>query len=321
MRYPVANPSVTNPFGTAHAITGTHTGVDYYAPTGTSLFPIRAGTASWTQTGHPTMGNLIEIDIGGGLFIRYIHLSKIRVSKGSFVDESTVIGEAGYSGYVEPAGPNGAHLHAELYPKINGQPGKYMDIHKYVADNGGGNSSMAETISLDTDRILQHGILGRNGIGTRTQALNGSTGKVFEGQELTNANIQAWFLSEEGRLWRDSWDPSSINDINQKLASISVKDQQIADLSKLNENLAKELTTSNTANAALQTKVDDLTLDNQTLTNDLKAANQEILRLQAELASCGGGSNEDTENLNALGAALKQVQVGLQWLKQRLGIK
>ena len=96
---------------------------------------------------------------------------------------------------------------------------------KRLVINDGGDD-MADKINLDTARILTHGVLARNGLAGRIQALDGSTDADLNanhvGKELTNSYVQGLFLSGEGRQWRDTSDANSIPGINQRLAQADV---------------------------------------------------------------------------------------------------
>lgn len=92
--------------------------------------------------------------------------------------------------------------------------------------------NMADKIDVTTSRIISNGILARNGITGRAYSLDGSAGDPWVGGELTNKFLNDVFNSPEAKNWRDSNDPSSIKDINAKLASIPVLQSQIDDLKK-----------------------------------------------------------------------------------------
>jgi murein DD-endopeptidase MepM/ murein hydrolase activator NlpD len=92
-----------------------HPGVDFGAPIGTPLKPVKAGkivVAEYTKDGY---GNTILIDHGKGLTSRYAHLSKIEVVKGQDVTTNTEIGKVGITGH-----STGPHLHLEI--RQNGFP-------------------------------------------------------------------------------------------------------------------------------------------------------------------------------------------------------
>jgi len=88
---------------------GRHTGVDIANKTGTPLYAADDGTvekAGWNASGY---GNMILINIGGGMEIRYGHASKIYVSPGQSVSKGEVIGLMGSTGR-----STGPHLHFEV---------------------------------------------------------------------------------------------------------------------------------------------------------------------------------------------------------------
>ena len=86
--------------------------------------------------------------------------------------------------------------------------------------SSGGSNGMAEKITVDTSRILSWGLLARKGIAGRAYSLDGTNGgDGWVGQDLTNAFVQQFFLSDESRQWRDSSDANSINGINSRLTA------------------------------------------------------------------------------------------------------
>lgn len=93
-----------------------------------------------------------------------------------------------------------------------------------------GETDMADKVSVDTSKILQHGVIARNGLSGRAYALDGSTGTPWVGADLTNELIGSIFNSPEGKQWRDSQDPASIQDINKRLNSIPTLAAQVETL-------------------------------------------------------------------------------------------
>ena len=90
-----------------------HSGMDYAAPLGTSIYATASGTvrfAGW-KGGY---GNVIDIYHGNGIVTRYAHLSKIFVTRGSKIMRGSAIGAMGSTGR-----STGSHLHYEI--KINGK--------------------------------------------------------------------------------------------------------------------------------------------------------------------------------------------------------
>jgi len=99
---------------------------------------------------------------------------------------------------------------------------------------------MPEKITVDTSRIVQHGILARNGVSGRTYALDGSQGDAWVGQDLTNKFVQDIFLSDEARQWRDSHDDNSVSGINTRLERLESQSRTIEDLNGLVATLQSE---------------------------------------------------------------------------------
>jgi murein DD-endopeptidase MepM/ murein hydrolase activator NlpD len=82
-----------------------HFGLDIAAPTGT---PVRAPASGIVSLVHPDMyftGGTVIIDHGHGLSSAFLHLSRILVKQGDFVDKGQVFAEIGATGRV-----TGAHL-------------------------------------------------------------------------------------------------------------------------------------------------------------------------------------------------------------------
>lgn len=72
---------------------------------------------------------------------------------------------------------------------------------------------------------LAHGVLGRNGLSGRTNALDGSSDNSdYIGRELDNELIHELFISDEATKWRDSNDYASIPDINYRLDNPVIKE-------------------------------------------------------------------------------------------------
>ncbi|MER5214583.1 LysM peptidoglycan-binding domain-containing M23 family metallopeptidase [Streptomyces sp. NPDC002838] len=87
---------------------GYHTGVDFAAPTGTSLKAVGAGTvvsAGWGGA----YGNQVVIRLADGHYAQYAHMSSISVSNGQSVTAGQQIGLSGATGNV-----TGPHLHFEI---------------------------------------------------------------------------------------------------------------------------------------------------------------------------------------------------------------
>jgi murein DD-endopeptidase MepM/ murein hydrolase activator NlpD len=94
-----------------------HRGVDYAAPTGDPIIAPAAGRVALVgrvENGFELHGNTIGIDHGQGVVSIFLHLSRIDVQEGDFVQAGQRIGAVGTTG-----GVTGAHLHWGLY--VHGQ--------------------------------------------------------------------------------------------------------------------------------------------------------------------------------------------------------
>ena len=86
-----------------------HPGIDYPAPSGTTVSAAGRGFvrfAGWDSGGY---GNLVVIEHPRGVRSMYAHLSRIRVGTGEAVVAGSTIGAVGSTGY-----STGPHLHFEL---------------------------------------------------------------------------------------------------------------------------------------------------------------------------------------------------------------
>jgi murein DD-endopeptidase MepM/ murein hydrolase activator NlpD len=93
-----------------------HLGVDYGAPTGTSVRAVGAGVVSFAGV-QGGFGNVVFIDHGKNKTTVYAHLSAIRVKKGQTVEQGQSVGAVGSSGWA-----TGPHLHFEFR-----MDGKHVD--------------------------------------------------------------------------------------------------------------------------------------------------------------------------------------------------
>ena len=85
-----------------------HSGIDFSAPTGTSVYATGNGKVTKTDSDHG-YGRHIEIDHGYGYKTLYAHLSKFAVRKGKRVKRGDLIGYVGNTG-----ASTGPHLHYEV---------------------------------------------------------------------------------------------------------------------------------------------------------------------------------------------------------------
>lgn len=107
---------VTSKFGQRfHPIHKTwkqHTGVDYGAPRGTSVWAVSDGTVIAAVNGGTGYGKHVRIQHANGYETLYAHLSRINVVKGQRVRQKMKIGEVGMTGTA-----TAPHLHFEITVK------------------------------------------------------------------------------------------------------------------------------------------------------------------------------------------------------------
>jgi len=94
-----------DPFGNTRAF---HSGIDYPAPTGTSVTSVGAGKVLFAGV-KGGYGKFVEIDHGNGIITRYAHMSEILVQTGQEISAGTPVGEVGSTGR-----STGPHLHVEV---------------------------------------------------------------------------------------------------------------------------------------------------------------------------------------------------------------
>lgn len=95
----------TDPFSGGRAF---HSGLDFAAPKGTTVFSAGKGVVSFvgTRSGY---GNVVEVTHAGGLVTRYAHLSGFLSEEGQAVNTGTPIAKVGSTGR-----STGPHLHFEV---------------------------------------------------------------------------------------------------------------------------------------------------------------------------------------------------------------
>lgn len=107
---------------------GSHTGVDFHAASGTSVHAVGRGTvveAGWGGS----YGNNIVIRMADGTYTQYGHLSSIGVSVGQSVTPGQQIGVSGATGNV-----TGPHLHFEA--RTTREYGSDIDPVAYLRSHG-----------------------------------------------------------------------------------------------------------------------------------------------------------------------------------------
>jgi len=91
---------------------GKHNGIDFAAPTGTSIYTSLGGKVVGVgNNGRYAYGKWVAIDHGNGLITLYGHMSSQSVSKGKKVDAGEKIGAVGSTGY-----STGPHVHFSVFP-------------------------------------------------------------------------------------------------------------------------------------------------------------------------------------------------------------
>ncbi|MFF1276394.1 M23 family metallopeptidase [Streptomyces marokkonensis] len=107
---------------------GSHTGVDFHAASGTAVQSVGIGTvveAGWGGA----YGNQVVIRMNDGTYTQYAHLSSIAVSVGQQVTAGQRIGLSGATGNV-----TGAHLHFEA--RTGADYGSDLDPVAYLRAHG-----------------------------------------------------------------------------------------------------------------------------------------------------------------------------------------
>ncbi|MFJ2604329.1 M23 family metallopeptidase [Streptomyces sp. NPDC091279] len=107
---------------------GSHTGVDFHAASGTSVHAVGSGTVVETGWGG-AYGNQIVIKMNDGTYTQYGHLSSIGVSAGQTVTPGQQIGLSGATGNV-----TGPHLHFEA--RTSPEYGSDIDPVAYLRAHG-----------------------------------------------------------------------------------------------------------------------------------------------------------------------------------------
>ncbi|CAL9276639.1 M23 family metallopeptidase [Streptomyces sp. WAC04189] len=107
---------------------GSHTGIDFHASTGTTVHAVGVGTvveAGWGGA----YGNQVVIRMHDGTYTQYGHLSSIGVSVGQSVSAGQQIGLSGATGNV-----TGPHLHFEA--RTSAEYGSDIDPVAYLRSHG-----------------------------------------------------------------------------------------------------------------------------------------------------------------------------------------
>ncbi|MFJ3672872.1 M23 family metallopeptidase [Streptomyces sp. NPDC090106] len=127
---PIAGSYISTGYKAGGAVwsSGSHTGVDFHAASGTSVRAVGSGTvveAGWGGS----YGNNIVIRMNDGTYTQYGHLSSIGVSVGQTVTPGQQIGLSGATGNV-----TGPHLHFEA--RTTAEYGSDIDPVSYLRSHG-----------------------------------------------------------------------------------------------------------------------------------------------------------------------------------------
>jgi murein DD-endopeptidase MepM/ murein hydrolase activator NlpD len=127
---PLSGASVTTSYRASGAMwsSGYHTGVDFVAPSGTTVKAVGPGTvvsAGWSGS----YGNEVVIQHDDGSYSQYAHLSSLSVASGQSVSGGQQIGLSGSTG-----NSSGPHLHFEI--RTGPSYGSDVDPLAYLRQHG-----------------------------------------------------------------------------------------------------------------------------------------------------------------------------------------
>ncbi|WP_330337370.1 M23 family metallopeptidase [Streptomyces sp. NBC_00557] len=127
---PIANSYVSTGYKASSSLwsSGSHTGIDFHAASGTPVHAVGAGTVVSTGWGG-AYGNQIVIRVADGMYTQYGHLSSIGVSVGQRVVPGQQIGLSGATGNT-----TGPHLHFEA--RTTPDYGSDVDPVAYLRKHG-----------------------------------------------------------------------------------------------------------------------------------------------------------------------------------------
>jgi murein DD-endopeptidase MepM/ murein hydrolase activator NlpD len=110
-----------------------HKGVDYGCPVGSPVYACVDGVVTSNSWGsafgtHVIIDNAKFADGSAGLWIGYMHLSKVKVSAGQKVKRGQIIGWSGNTGHT-----TGPHLHVEVQKKERWNAINSVDPAKWIS--------------------------------------------------------------------------------------------------------------------------------------------------------------------------------------------
>jgi murein DD-endopeptidase MepM/ murein hydrolase activator NlpD len=117
---------------TSLAVGGMHKGVDFAAPIGTPVVACVDGVVTDCSWGaafghHVVVDNSAFLDGFAGLWIGYMHLSKVKVKAGQKIKKGQIIGYSGNSGHV-----TGPHLHLEVQKSCTWNALRSVNPQKWI---------------------------------------------------------------------------------------------------------------------------------------------------------------------------------------------
>ncbi|KOV69131.1 M23 family metallopeptidase [Streptomyces sp. MMG1121] len=127
---PIAHSYVSTGYKASSSLwsSGSHTGIDFHAASGTPVHAVGSGTVVSTGWGG-AYGNQIVIRMADGMYTQYGHLSSIGVTVGQQVTPGAQIGLSGATGNV-----TGPHLHFEA--RTTPDYGSDVDPVAYLRKHG-----------------------------------------------------------------------------------------------------------------------------------------------------------------------------------------
>ncbi|MEU6590389.1 M23 family metallopeptidase [Streptomyces sp. NPDC046881] len=127
---PIAHSYVSTGYQASSSLwsSGSHTGIDFHAASGTAVHAVGSGTVVSTGWGG-AYGNQIVIRMADGMYTQYGHLSSIGVTVGQKVAPGQQIGLSGATGNV-----TGPHLHFEA--RTSPEYGSDIDPIAYLRKHG-----------------------------------------------------------------------------------------------------------------------------------------------------------------------------------------
>jgi murein DD-endopeptidase MepM/ murein hydrolase activator NlpD len=127
---PISGSYVSTGYKTGGSVwsSGSHTGIDFHAASGTAVHAVGSGEvveAGWEGS----YGNQVVIKMNDGTYTQYAHMSSVSVSVGQTVTPGQQIGLSGATGNV-----TGAHLHFEA--RTSPEYGSDIDPLAYLRSHG-----------------------------------------------------------------------------------------------------------------------------------------------------------------------------------------